>query len=331
MYNSLITCALLLICNFALAVEVPQEPFIYRGYTFKDMMGLNSYGLNSSKNKLRPTDWQELAEIEKLFITNIQYLHDDSKLNRIPPVVHFIWIGPKPFPPESIKNIESWQNLHPDWTFKFWTDSPDRDCPAPGMMKMLVDEYDFHPVTALLPKTTNWGEKSDLMRFVILLREGGIYADHDAECLHAFDSLLKYDFFACCERPHYHQAIDSYVIPANGLFGASPGHPVLKATLRNIKKQWEHYANIFPDDAGPTPLWKVIERTFDSFAKASKEYSNTKDKLDILLPTCYFYPRKILPIETLQAFNRKKLIWSFHHYAGAWKDPGQGPIVRKIE
>src|SRR5690348_10912675 len=41
---------------------------------------------------------------------------------KIPPVIHFIWLGPKHFPPESVENVRSWIAHNPEWTVKLWTD-----------------------------------------------------------------------------------------------------------------------------------------------------------------------------------------------------------------
>lgn len=292
--------------------------YTYQDHTFHEMMGLCSYGINP--NTMSKKDYKEIDKLEKLFFKNIRYLNDPDAPNVIPKVLHIIWVGPKPFPEESIKNILSWRHFHPDWKFKFWTDSHDRPCPIPDMEKMLVQDYDFRIVDKYLAETTNWGEKSDLMRFVILYREGGFYADHDAECLHSFDSFLKYDFVACCERSHYHKGLDSCVVPANGLFGASPWHPILDECLDNVKKKWKELAKRHPDTEGPTPWWMVIRRTFDSFAKAAKEYSDTKGRRDLILPTCFFYPNRILPPTIIEDFKEKELTWSSHGYAASWRE-----------
>lgn len=38
---------------------------------------------------------------------------------------------------------------------------------------------------------TNFGEKSDILRYEILEKHGGVYADVDVACVQAFDSLPK--------------------------------------------------------------------------------------------------------------------------------------------
>jgi mannosyltransferase OCH1-like enzyme len=310
-----IQCALL--SSFCFSTIESKETKIYHDRTFREMMGLCSYGINP--NTMSKRDDRDIKKLEKLFFKNIVHMNNPMRRNAIPKVVHFIWVGPKSFPEESVKNILSWRKYHPDWKFKFWTDSAERPCPIPDMEKILVQDYDFDEVEKYMEQTTNWGEKSDLMRFVIIYREGGFYADHDAECLRSFEPLLKFDFVACCERSHYHKGLDTCVVPANGLFAASPAHPILAECLYNVRKKWKELEKLHPNSEGPTPWWKVIRRTFDSFAKASKEYSDMPGKVDLILPTCFFYPNRILPPTIIEDFKTADLTWSSHGYAASWK------------
>ena len=48
----------------------------------------------------------------------------------------------------------------------------------------------------LYENTTNLGGKSDILRFEVLSKFGGIYMDYDFLQIKKFDDLLDYDFFA---------------------------------------------------------------------------------------------------------------------------------------
>jgi mannosyltransferase OCH1-like enzyme len=41
---------------------------------------------------------------------------------KIPKIVHFIWLGPKPLPSYGQCCIQSFLTLHPSWNYKMWTD-----------------------------------------------------------------------------------------------------------------------------------------------------------------------------------------------------------------
>ena len=90
-------------------------------------------------------DFHDRADFKKLakdYKKKIAFLKKKD-LNTIPRKIHFIWLGPKAFPEASVRNVISWKKLHPNWEIFFWTDSPDRPIPVPGMKRRLVSEFDF--------------------------------------------------------------------------------------------------------------------------------------------------------------------------------------------
>ncbi|HNA63017.1 MAG TPA: hypothetical protein PKW79_08065, partial [Rhabdochlamydiaceae bacterium] len=92
---------------------------------FETLMGSN---FEAWQHVQTPEDFENLSFFKSVYDKNIPFLQMKSSMFHVPKIVHFIWIGPKPFPRESVENIRSWIAKHPDWTFKFWTD---RDRPLP--------------------------------------------------------------------------------------------------------------------------------------------------------------------------------------------------------
>jgi hypothetical protein len=124
---------------------------------------------------------------------------------RIPRVVHRIWLGPEPLPVEHVRFGETWREHHPageDW---LWTDD---DLPALGI----------GPET--IARTRDASELSDVVRYELLAQKGGVYVDTDFECLRPLNPLLRgLDAFAGFESPG---------AVACGLIGCTPGHPALR-------------------------------------------------------------------------------------------------------
>ncbi len=79
-----------------------------------------------------------------------------TKETKIPKVVHFIWLGPRPFPPQSVENVRTWIAHNPDWEFKFWTDRR-RDPPCNGMETIVMKEYPFPLLGNRYVASENWG------------------------------------------------------------------------------------------------------------------------------------------------------------------------------
>ena len=113
----------------------------------------------STQKYFAPADLEELKFYQEKYLEKkIDLFLKKDKTNKIPQTLHFIWLGPKAFPTESIANVESWQHHHPDWTIKFWTDNPDRPLPVPSMEKCLISDFKWQFFGTLIDKTDNWGE-----------------------------------------------------------------------------------------------------------------------------------------------------------------------------
>ncbi len=297
---------------------------------FKTLIGEKKGGANKERKQIRPEDFNQFKLLAREYEQKRPLLNTARLDSIIPKKLHIIWIGPKAFPEESINNMLSWQKFNSDWEIHFWTDSKTRPLPLPTMKRRLVYEYDFSPLHDLIPQTMNWGEKSDLMRFAIIYNEGGVYVDHDAECLKSFDPFVNnFTFFACLERPHYHASIDTCVIPANGLFGAVPKHVILEKTMERVLQVWDSVAQEFPNFDRRSNLQRVIRRTFDSFALASIQWRNQPGYNDIILPTAYFYPDMTFTSKFQDKLKKSGIVFSSHKFAGAWKDPSTKKIARK--
>jgi len=133
----------------------------------------------------------------------------------IPKILHFIWLGPNELLPKYIKCIETWQIIHSNWTLKLWTDENIKD--------LNFDNRD------IFDKADNYGMKSDILRYEILYREGGIYIDIDYECLQSIENIINNcTFFAGLSSTLTLEI-------SNGIIGSIPGHPLLQMLLSSIK------------------------------------------------------------------------------------------------
>ncbi len=284
--------------------------------------------------KVRKKDVQELDFYKKIYLKNCLLLQEDgSKQDKIPKVLHFIWIGPHSFPQESIKYVESWKKYHPEWTMKFWTDSAERDCPIKGMERHLIDEVDLTFCKDLIDKTDNYAEKSDLLRYEILYHEGGTYVDHDVECYHSFDQLHgTYDFYAGLEPPHRNAKLPAKFFPSNALFGSKAQHPVLKSTMEFVKKNWSAVEEFYPANDAKSNFSRVITRSFNSFTLGTKEGIDQKGNVDIIFPASFFSPDRIIPENTMEIFKEKGFVLASHKYAATWLDPvPEDPLKELLE
>ena len=176
----------------------------------------------------------------------------------IPKIIHHIWLG-SPIPNKYKRCIESWKKHHPDWTVKMWTDK---------------DIFSFPFVTgAKIKKARNPGQRSDIFRYEILNRYGGLYVDTDFFCLKSHDIIHH-----TCDL--YASMNDSAIF--NGLMGCSPKHPVVIACLNSIKKEtkFSTMATSIMGQTGPHLLTRLILKEINK---------NPNHKIISYHPN-YFYP-----------------------------------------
>jgi len=282
--------------------------------SYQEMMGKNTPSWEFVQNK---EEFEKLKQFENLYEKRKKLYLDPKDEYKIPKIIHFIWIGPKSFPPESVANVRSWIEKHPDWIVKFWTDK-ERPPPCKGMQLCRVDKHPMPNVKEIYDKSDNWGEKSDIFRIEIVLQEGGVYTDHDIYCIHAFDSFHKaYNFYGGLEQPHV--PLDGYrVTSCNGLIAAKPSHPILLETVNVMKNRWEMVQKKYPENNSIHRMKRVQERTYLSLHLAIEE-NIFKNEEDMLFPASYFF-----------ASENNTSIYSHHFYEATWAKPYLETNFQKI-
>ena len=125
-------------------------------------------------NILSIKEWHQLVDQFKKYISE----KCDYKLKQslIPKKIHQIWLGKEGVPKKSIKWMNSWKEFNPDWEYKLWNEENIKD--------LKVSDYDVYS------KKINPGYRSDILRYIILNKFGGLYADTDFECLFVIECLL---------------------------------------------------------------------------------------------------------------------------------------------
>lgn len=281
---------------------------------------LSFYELNNVSEK----DIESLSQEDRLNFSICKQLYEKSlsfekakTASRIPHIIHFIWLGPKEFPTTSIKNVRSWKQKHPDWIFYFWTDNAQRPCPIDGMEKRLVSEIDLSKLKPYYENSDNWGQKSDILRYVILDKHGGIYVDHDILCYECFDDHADRLNLFCGLQPIIKNEIhNAAVIPCNCLIGASPNHIVLKQTIENVISLSEKHLKINLEES---TYEKVISTTFSAFYTAALQHSGLNQNHDVIFPASFFFPfSTVKDLKKLNTLKEKKYIHCNHSFQGTW-------------
>jgi hypothetical protein len=138
---------------------------------------------------------------------------------RIPRIFHRVWLGSERLPDEFEQFGRTWRERHPDWEMILWT--------AANLPK-LQNEWAVEKSGLLAAKT-------NIIRYELLERFGGVYIDTDFECLRNIEPLISdVDCFAALER---YVPFESGIFPLvnNAIIGCVPHHRFLEDLVGGIE------------------------------------------------------------------------------------------------
>jgi Mannosyltransferase OCH1 and related enzymes len=281
---------LLFVSLVACAHDFNDARFRWVYHDFETLMVLEQYPKAVAlTNNVLQYDGQAFFNLgQKLYNAfNPSVLAPQEKLI-IPKIIHQIWIG-SPLPEVFKKYMETWQELHPDWQYVLWTDEKVEKELFPLYNQKFYDESD------------SMGVKSDLLKWEIIYRFGGVYADVDFECLQPLDRLhYTYDFYTA------YQPLDAFFVQLGAaLYAGYPRHPILKHCIETIKDDWHHKGA--PKKSGPCHFSK-------SFLAIAGQYG----RRDIAFPAFYFYPQGSTERDLKYDEWVEKGAYAIHHWAKSW-------------
>jgi len=216
-----------------------------------------------------------------------------SKEPIIPKILHQIWIGGDV--PEKFKPLmQTWTLHHPDWEYKLWTDSD-------------IESFPFDN-PQMFQSASNVGAQSDIWRYEILKKYGGVYVDIDFECLQPLTPLVYcHKFFA---------GIGGYDYVNNAIIGSVAEHPLLRRMLGILavtapalfENPWYHTGPLF-------------------FTKQVYAYLKEHPEEGIVYPIKFFHPlpntyrhaywQGQLPREEIEKFFIPET-FGVHYWAESW-------------
>jgi mannosyltransferase OCH1-like enzyme len=202
--------------------------------------------------------WEIIENLYDKFLSNNK---TSIYPNRIPKIIHQIWLGDNPIPERYVECMKTIKEVNSDYWHKLWTDE---DVKNFGLINQKI--YD---------ECNNYGVRSDLFRYEILQRYGGIYMDTDFIAHKPFDNLLGFDFFAgtgCVNK----------VSLQNSIIASIPNHPIMNLAIKKLTPKIPHptFSNMNTEVLGFTGPYFLTE----CFLEATEETHNA-----VILPEKYFY------------------------------------------
>jgi len=226
-----------------------------------------------------------------------------SVVNKIPKKIHQIWVGDKPIPKLYQKFMQSWKDHHPDWEYYLWTDKDIED--FPWINKTLFDA------------AKNPGMKSDIWRYEIIYRYGGVYVDCDMKNKRPLDPMhSRLEFYASYlfVRKRFFDTLGCH------LFAAPSNSDIMKDvvfTLRKETKDLDIETLSFQDvqDISGPGFWTRMIRD---------RVENDGNPRTVIFTPEYFHPtgcgNRGRARSQWEKENLKNRCFSTHTNGGSWAD-----------
>lgn len=228
----------------------------------------------------------------------------------IPPFFHWVWLGVYPLPPKDQKWMRSWQEKHPSWNCILWAERPDLihepDVDLP--------EFEVRPLPPLINRKfydgiEQWvtgravvAARSDIVRYELVARYGGVYLDTDVECFDAIDEVL--DGVRLFVSDEWGPSVGNY------MFGAKPNHPALWTVVRELSSHLNSH-----------------KTALNAVQATGPPYLNTKLRQHpdlVIFPHMLFNPLCAYD-DPHQVTKWPECSLGNHHYDGKWYDRQKRP------
>lgn len=270
---------------------------------FYDLMGGGAYygkWIHSAEEKKNFELFQESYEKNRNESTPL------SEDKQIPRKFHVVWLGPKDYPESSMSNLYRLIQMHPNWQFIFWSDR-ERKIPFSEVEVRILTDKLLGSYIDLYYSGTNWGEKSDLVRLLVLEHEGGIYLDHDVVCRKSFEPLAaNYEFFTGLLEPKF-SYLNTLPLVRNSIVGAGKASSIIQCALGHCRKGWMQAGERFPGSDFASQFSRAAHRGFGAFHFAVYEAIQDPSFSGIVLPAGYF-----------DEIDGKYGIYAIEEMKGAW-------------
>lgn len=268
-------------------VQTDQSPFVANFHA-----AMSNSPRYLEKNTDSDPSWSGVKKLYDTYaVQDLQY----AATPRIPKIIHQVWLGSS-FPEKYIYFQNTWRMFHPDWEYILWTEKE-------------IEEFGLVNKAAY-DESTNYGQKSDIARYEILYRMGGLYVDTDFECFKSFDILHHcFDFYTGTGfGPLFHAYI--------GLIGTAPGNKIIKRCIDTINIHVAH---------NPNPMLNILFTTGPFlFASCIKQLLGDPDLgRCVIFPVNYFYPLPNLLDNVTYDQTRTWIrpeTFAMHHWHVSWNN-----------
>ena len=166
--------------------------------------------------------------------------------NKIPKIIHQIWLGNQSKRPSSL--IQTWIDKNPTWEHRLWTE-------------VEVSELNLK-CQKQFDENVHLAGKADILRYELLYKFGGFFIDADSECVRPLEDFLCDNItFAGYEHKSGVKYMNGLGLIANGYLGSVPNNPLLYLMIQHISEISNVNIRMPWEVTGPKLLTEFINKT----------------------------------------------------------------------
>ena len=188
------------------------------------------------------------------------------------------------------------RSMHPSWEYKLWTDDANLDLVTRNAPQWLA-------LYQALPRNIM---RADMIRYIILQLEGGLYLDLDYEVFRPFDLLDEKIVLPSESNP------GEEVILGNCILASEPGHSFWGYALTEMEKG---FAGLERKPLEEDVIWLtgpgLLTRTYQKYGR--------EDQTVCLPLRNSFHPKTPRNQEEYDAVRKIPGVYGVHHCAGTWR------------
>ena len=231
------------------------------------------------------SDEKRYSLYESVYKKNCSQTASEQK---IPHIIHQIWLSDKPIPQKLKKCQQSWINFHPQWEYRLWT--------MDALPKELKERVE---------RAESMQEKEDLVRLYVLEQFGGVCPDMASESVASLEKMHNnFHFYACLEPPLPKAQFGRRLHMATSFVGAKPHHPIIAdwaKKVNSLESEDRLNSRLARDAKDPKARGWL---TYLLFGSAVDRKLKSKEYINIILPPTYAFP--IAPNALRQSVKQKK-------------------------
>lgn len=227
---------------------------------------------------------------------------------KIPKIIHQFWEGKNGDPPRDIllKFAGTWKEENPNWEYRLW------NCKTSEPLLLEYFPWFIDRYNSFRYDVQRW----DAIRYLILFKLGGVYADMDYECLEPLDWLQGNK--NCClglDPPEHNYMFNKSFIISNAFMAVVPEHPFFQCIIKEISEnqsEAQDKLNYVLETTGPYMLSRLYERYLE------------KDQIwvvpsELISPISTIEVQMIIKGKATETIEKKiEKAYAVHYFFGSW-------------